>query len=312
MVSVAESPLVVIAGPTGSGKSALALRVAHEFHGEIVNCDSVQMFRYFDIGSAKLSVAEREGIPHHLIDVVTPDQLYTAGDYSRDGRAVLADITSRGKLPIVTGGTGFYLRALLEGLVEVPPRDEELRARLVQRKPGSLHRLLSRFDPASAARIHANDSNKLIRALEVSLTARMPLSEIFARGRDPLVGYRAIKFALGPSREQLYQRLDERSTALFDNGIVEETQRILALGYPSTSKPFESLGYKQALDLISGRLSREEAIAETQMHTRRYSKRQITWFRREKDITWLLGFGADTTIQAAVRDELATRLSIIE
>jgi tRNA dimethylallyltransferase len=305
MESVAEHPLIIIAGPTGSGKSALALHVAHRFDGEVVNCDSVQIYRHFDIGSAKLSVEEREGIPHHLIDVAGPDELFTAGDYCRVGRAALSDIAARGKVPIVAGGTGLYLRALLDGLVEGPARDEELRTRLSARKAGSLHRLLSRLDPVSAARIHANDSNKLIRAMEISLKERTPLSEVFARGRDPLVGFRALKFALDPPRAELYRRLDERSAALFDLGIIEEVRGILARGFPPSSKPFEALGYKQAIDLIEGRLTLEEAVAATQIRTRQYAKRQLTWFRREKDMVWLAGFGGDSEIQASVRDRVA-------
>ena len=207
------NPLIVIVGPTGSGKSDLALRIAEEYGGEIINCDSIQLYRYLNIGSAKLPVEERRGIPHHLIDVLDPDEIFTAGEYARRARAILAEMTSRGRLPIVAGGTGFYLRALLEGLFQGPARDEALRSRLAQRegkKPGSLHRLLRRFDREAALRIHSNDVPKVVRALEVCLLTRRPMTELFREGRDALEGYRTFKAALFPDREVLGARLDER------------------------------------------------------------------------------------------------------
>ncbi len=300
--NAATHPLVVIAGPTGSGKSALALQLAGEFCGEVVNCDSVQIYRHFDIGSAKLPESERRGIPHHLIDIAAPDELFTAGDYSRLARAALLEITARGNLPIVVGGTGFYLRALLEGLFEGPPRDQPLRDRLAGRekkRPGSLHKLLARLDPDSAARIHANDHNKLIRALEVILATRRPLTEMFARGRDPLAGYNVMKFGLNPPRDQLYRRIERRSQAMYDQGLVEETRAILAMGYTLQCKPFESLGYAEALRVIQGEMTPEQAVAATAMATRRYAKRQWTWFRREKDMLWIDSFGDDAAATAA-------------
>src|SRR5688572_2916347 len=237
-MEVKERSLLVVAGPTGSGKSALALRLAEAFQGEIVNCDSVQVFRYFDIGAAKLSLAARHGIPHHLIDAADPLELFTAGDYARLARKALTEISARGRLPIVAGGTGFYLRALLEGLFEGPVRDEALRARLAARKPGSLHRLLRHFDPVAAARIHENDTNKVMRALEVILKARRPLTELFATGRDALTGYRVIKVALDPPREELYARIERRVVEMFEGGLLEETRAILERGYPPSAKPF--------------------------------------------------------------------------
>ncbi|MEZ5357033.1 MAG: tRNA (adenosine(37)-N6)-dimethylallyltransferase MiaA [Bryobacteraceae bacterium] len=288
------SPLIVVAGPTGSGKSHLALALAREFDGEIVNADSVQVYKYFDIGSAKLSEGERHGIPHHLLDVASPDEVFTAGDYARAARQALTGINARAHLPIVAGGTGFYIRALLEGLFEGPPRDEALRTRMAareQRQPGSLHRWLARFDPLAAGRIHAHDVNKTMRALEVLLRTGRPVSELHAGGRDALTGYRRLMLVLNPPREQLYERIEARSAAMFDRGLVEETQSILARGYARTCKPFESLGYAQALGVIEGRMSREQAVAETAMLTRRYAKRQWTWFRKERDAVWLDSFG---------------------
>jgi tRNA dimethylallyltransferase len=294
--------LVAVAGPTGSGKSDLALFVAENFNGEVVNCDSLQVFRHFDIGTAKLPVAQRRGIPHHLIDIVSPNELFTAGDYARRARAVLADISARGKLPVVAGGTGFYLRALLDGLFEGPSRDAALRERLAARearRPGSLHGLLRRFDGATAARIHAHDVPKVTRALEVCLLTRRPAAELFAAGRSALAGYRVLKLGLLPDRDELYRRLDERCARMFAEGLVEEVRHILALGFAPTCKPFESHGYRQALQLIAGELSPRDAVFYAQRNTRNYAKRQITWFRREPGLEWVRAFGDTAEARAA-------------
>ena len=288
-------------GPTGSGKSELALRIAEKFNGEIVNCDSLQVFRWFDIGTAKLPPSEQRGIPHHLIGIVDPDALFTAGEFARLAGETIAAISARGRLPILAGGTGFYLRALLDGLFAGPTRDEPLRARLAERerrRPGSLHRLLSRFDRETAARIHARDVPKVTRALEVCLLTRRPVSELFRRGREGLKGYRTLKLGLLPDRDALYARLDERCARMFAGGLVEEAQAILAMGFPATAKPFESHGYKQALQMLAGELSPRDALFYAQRNTRNYAKRQITWFRREQDLVWLKGFGEDPAIAA--------------
>jgi len=295
-------PLVAVVGPTGSGKSELALAIAEEFNGEIVNCDSLQVFRHFDIGTAKLRIDERRGIPHHLIDVASPDELFTAGEFPRTAREAIAGITGRGRLPVVAGGTGFYLRALLDGLFAGPSRDQTLRDRLARRevrRKGSLHRLLARLDPGAAARIHANDVPKVTRALEVCLLTRRPVTELFQEGRGSLTGYRALKLGLLPDRDELYARLDARCTAMFAGGLVEEVQKILALGFAPTVKPFESHGYRQALQMIHGELSPRDAVFYAQRNTRHYAKRQITWFRREAGLVWLKGF-ADQVREEAV------------
>jgi tRNA dimethylallyltransferase len=289
-----ELPLVAVAGPTGSGKSELALRLAEEFNGEIVNCDSLQVFRYFDIGTAKLPPDERRGIPHHLIDIVDPDDLFTAGEYARLARGAIAGISARGKLPIVAGGTGFYLRALLDGLFEGPSRNQPLRDRLAARearRPGSLHRLLTRFDATAASRIHSNDIPKVTRALEVCLVTRRPVSELFQEGRDGLRGYRTVKLGLLPDRDVLYPRLDARCAWMFENGLVQEVRGILERGFATSCKPFESHGYKQTLQHLNGELNLREAIFYAQRNTRNYAKRQLTWFRREAGLVWIKGFG---------------------
>ncbi|MEN6601924.1 MAG: tRNA (adenosine(37)-N6)-dimethylallyltransferase MiaA [Bryobacteraceae bacterium] len=295
------SPLVAVVGPTGTGKSELALRIADEFHGEVVNCDSLQLYRYFDIGTAKLPLEERRGIPHHLLDILDPDETFSAGEFARRARATLREIASRGELPVVVGGTGFYLRALLEGLFAGPERDEALRERLIERerrRPGSLHKLLGRFDPGSLQRIHERDVQKTIRALEVCLAARRPMSQMFAGGREPLEGFRVLKLGLDPPRQDLYRRLDDRCKYMFEHGLLEEVQSILARGFAASGKPFESVGYKQALQLLRGELTLNEAIESAQRNTRRYAKRQWTWFRKERELQWLSGFGAEEATQA--------------
>jgi tRNA dimethylallyltransferase len=296
---VPERPLVAVAGPTGSGKSELALRLAKKFHGEIVNCDSLQVYRHFDIGTAKLPPDEHRGIPHHLIDIVNPDELFTAGEFARLGQQAVVEISNRGRLPIVAGGTGFYLRALVEGLFPGPARDQPLRDRLAareRRRPGSLHRLLRRFDRETAARIHANDVPKVMRALEVCLLARRPASELFRTGRDGLRGFRVLKLGLLPDRDALYERLDRRCAQMFESGLVDEVRHILSLGFQRTSKPFEAMGYKQTLQVLEGELSPRDAIFYAQRNTRQYAKRQITWFRREPGLVWLRGFGEELAI----------------
>jgi len=289
--------LPIVLGPTGSGKSELGLRIAAELGGEIVNCDSLQVYRGFDIGTAKVPIGERRGIPHHLIDIVEPAALFTAGDYLREARAVLEEIAARGRIPVVVGGTGFYLRALLEGLFAGPGRDEMLRLQREQRRPGGLHRILSRLDHTAASRIHPNDKNKTIRALEVRLLARQPMSTLFTEGRPALTGFIPFKIGLHPERSALYARLDARTAAMFERGLITEVQQLLARGVPREAKPFESLGYKQTLLVLDGQLTVEQAIQSTQMETRHYAKRQVTWFRKEADVLWLDGFGDAPAIQ---------------
>jgi tRNA dimethylallyltransferase len=292
--------LPIVLGPTASGKSELAIHIALAIAGEIVNCDSMQIYRRFDIGTAKVPLSARRGVPHHLIDVADPGQVFTAGEYARVARDILGQIAARGRTAVVVGGTGFYLRALLEGLFPGPARDEKLRDRLDRReqnRPGSLHRILSRLDPVAAARIHPNDKNKIIRALEVRLLEKKPMSELFDRGRQPLTGFQPIKIGLNPPRSLLYQRLDARAVDIFEQGLIDEVRGLLAAGVPRSAKPFESLGYKEALGVIEGRITPEQALTATQLETRRYAKRQLTWFRKEHEVHWLFGFGEESAVQ---------------
>lgn len=286
-----DLPMICIVGPTGAGKSSLALRLALVFSGEIVNCDSLQLYRGFDIGSAKTPVAERLGVPHHLLDALEADFVFSAGDYSREARAVLREITGRGRLPVVTGGTGFYLRALLDGLPPLPVRDDALRERLMQREPAALHRILQRIEPSAAARIHAQDTQKLIRALEIRLLTGRALPDR-AEG-TPLSGYRVLQIGLAPEREKLVEAITRRTRCMFETGLVEEVRGLLASGLSGNEKPFEALGYKQVLQHLMGQLSEAEAITATEIGTRQYAKRQMTWFRRDPSVRWINGFGSE-------------------
>jgi tRNA dimethylallyltransferase len=287
-----DEPLaVLLLGPTGSGKTALSLALGERFGGEIVSCDSVAVYRGMDLGTAKPTKEEQARLPHHLIDVADPDQPFTAGEYSRQARALLQQIASRGRLPIVTGGTGLYLRALTEGLFAGPERQDGLRDRLQKSRmkhgEGWLHRLLQRLDPASAARIHPNDAAKLIRAIEVCLAAHRPLSEV--QGRDPLVGFRLLRIGLNPPRPALYDRLNRRAAAMFTSGVIEETRALLDRYGPV--KALDSLGYRQALTVLNGTESLPHAVAAAQQGHRNYAKRQLTWFRREPEVHWIEAFG---------------------
>jgi tRNA dimethylallyltransferase len=295
-----EPLLVVVLGPTASGKTALSLALAERFHGEIVNCDSVAMYREFEIGTAKPDAAERARAPHHLLDFVGPADYMTAGEYGRKARQVLEEIKQRSRLPVVVGGTGLYLRALLDGLSPGPQRSEELRERLREKAENKgasyLLRVLQRMDRDAAAKIHANDLPKLIRAIEICLGSRQKMTEMWKQGRDALQGFRILRIGLNPERDALYLRINERARKMFEGGLVEETRRLLRK-YGEAAWPLGSLGYKQAAQLIRGEIDEASALQAAQQAHRNYAKRQMTWFRREPGVSWLAGFGDEATIQ---------------
>lgn len=284
---------ILILGPTGSGKTALSLALGERFGGEIISCDSVAVYRGMDLGSAKPSAEEQRRLPHHLIDVANPDQPFTAGEYSRQARAALRQIAKRDHVPIVTGGTGLYLHALIDGLHLAPIRQEQTRAALTRghekHGPGWLHNMLTELDPESAKRIHANDTPKLIRALEILYATGKPLSIVFAVPKDPLTGFRLLRIWLNPPRQALYDRLNRRAAAMFNAGLVEETRGLLERY--GRVKALDALGYRQAMAVIDGAASTEEAVAQAQQGHRNYAKRQLTWFRREPDVHWIEDFG---------------------
>jgi tRNA dimethylallyltransferase len=309
----AQDPLVVVLlGPTGSGKTALSLAIAAHSAGEIVNCDSVAVYRELDSGTAKPSREERTHAPHHLFDIVAPTEPMTAGEYARRARQVLAEIRDREHLPIVVGGTGLYLRALLDGLFAGPERSETLRAHLRERAThrGSLylHRVLARMDRKAAAKIHSNDTAKLIRAIEVCLAARKPMTELWQQGRDPLTGFRVLRIGLDPDRQVLYERINRRAAEMFDYGLVEETGALLER-YGNIGGPLDSLGYRQAAELLDGKVTREQAIAAAQQGHRNYAKLQMTWFRREPEVHWLHGFGDDLATVSQALDLVSQQVS---
>ncbi|HEV2489734.1 MAG TPA: tRNA (adenosine(37)-N6)-dimethylallyltransferase MiaA [Candidatus Acidoferrales bacterium] len=293
----AQRRLVVILGPTATGKSALAINLAEQLGGEVVACDSTQVYRHFDIGTGKVPAKQQRGIPHHLVDLVEPDEVFTAGEYRRRAIQVLDDVSRRGKLPIMTAGTGLYLRALLEGLADAPERSEELRARLRERlaKRGAeyLHRLLEKLDPEAASKIAQRDAQKAIRAIEVCVLSGERVSKLHRRGKAGLQGYAVTKIGLMPPRDALYARIDLRVQEMLDAGWLGEVRRLVGTGVRPTAKPFTFLGYAQLLSHLQGNLDLKAAIRETQQATRRYAKRQITWFRREKDVHWIQWFGDD-------------------
>jgi len=307
-------PIIAIVGPTASGKSELGLYLAEQFSGEIVNYDSVQIFRHLNIGTAKPSLEERERVPHHMIDMCEPAEIFTAGDYQRESRRVLEDIRRRGKLPILSGGTGLYLRALTEGLFNGPTRSLFWRNRLemmIERKGRPyVHRLLKRLDPEAASRIAERDKPKVIRALEVRLETGKPLSEhLREKPRQPLMGFHVHFVGLNPSRQELCRRIDLRVSKMFEAGLVEEVRRLLSNGIPPSAKPFEAIGYRHVIADLDSRNSWERTIRIIQRDTRRYAKRQMTWFRKQSEVTWFDGPGDSPEIKNKVHRFLTPLLT---
>jgi tRNA dimethylallyltransferase len=307
------APLVVILGPTASGKSTLAVWLAERIGGEIIACDSTQLYKGFDIGTAKPSLAERRGVPHHLIDVLGPNEPATAGGYREAAIAVLDDLRRRNRVPILTVGTGLYLRALLEGLADVPQRSEQLRDRLRagrdRHSVGHLHRVLRRLDPDAANKIAASDEQKLIRAIEVCLLTKRPLTQVYREGRAPLEGWRPVKLGLQPPRTELYEKIHARTDSMLARGWLDEVRGLMNSGFGDAAKPFDFIGYRELRDVTRGEMQLAEAQAAIQQTTRRYAKRQITWFRREAGVQWLDGFGDSAKVQAAALEHVTQSLN---
>jgi tRNA dimethylallyltransferase len=294
--------LVAIVGPTASGKSSLGMRVARELGGEIVVCDSTQVYRGFDIGTSKPSESEQKSVRHHLIDLLEPDELFTAGVYRERAIEVLADLRERGRLPVMTVGTGLYMRALIDGFSDTPVRSEEVRTRLrtsaARHGADYLHRALRRIDSVAAARIGPRDEPKLMRAIEISLLAGKPVSEVQSARRQKLEGFRVIKIGLMPPRTALYERIERRTVEMMDRGWLAEVRELTAKGISPAAKPFSFIGYGDLRAHLEGKHKLPAVVASIQQATRRYAKRQVTWFRPEKDVKWFEGFGDDAKLSA--------------
>jgi tRNA dimethylallyltransferase len=290
--------LVAIIGPTSSGKSRLAFAAAQVLDGEIVNCDSMQMYRMLEIGTAKPTPQQRAEIPHHLYDLLDPQEYFGAGRYMVEARKVCREISDRGKTPFVVGGTGLYLKALLEGVFEGPGRSQEIRERLQrigeQKGLDYLYRLLARKDPAAAERIEPADEVRIVRSLEIYMLTGQPISQLQPQ-RDPLKSLSVLKVGLRLPRPILYDRINRRVSRMFQSGLLDEVRQLLAEGYRPDCKGFEALGYRHAVAVLDGDLSQEEAIEKTQTETRRYAKRQMTWFRQEKEVHWIEGPGEEAS-----------------
>jgi tRNA dimethylallyltransferase len=305
-------PLVSILGPTATGKSALGIAIAERFNGEIINCDSTAVYRGFDIGTDKVPVVERRGIPHHLIDIADPTDEYTAAQFARDAAAAVADMHARGKLPILVGGTGFYYRALTRGLFPGPGKDAELRARLERIAAGrgveSLHRMVSRVDPESGARIQARDLKRLVRALEVYFQTGKPLTAHFEETVSPLppdvrIGAIALRMPAPWLAERLARRVDEQFAA----GLMDEIRGLLAAGVPAEARPFGGLVYRQAMEYLKGVRDEASTRALIAQENRKYARRQLIWFRKEPNLVWFDGPGTNAEVQDSVIRELTAR-----
>jgi tRNA dimethylallyltransferase len=287
--------LIAILGPTATGKSALGIALARRFGGEIVSCDSTAVYRGFDIGTDKVPLAEQGGVPHHLVDVADPTDEYSAARYAREAAAAVRDISARGRLPIVVGGTGLYYRALTRGFFPGPARDTPLRARLDRiadrRGPERLHRLLARVDPPSAARIQPRDRKRLVRALEVYLITGRPLTELFADTESPLPEYEVVAFALRIQAEETALRVARRVDEQFERGLLDEIRGLLASGVPPTAHPFTGLVYRQALEQLQGVRGERETRELIVRENRRYARRQLIWFRKEPNLRWIHAAG---------------------
>ena len=302
-----QQPVIAVIGPTASGKSALGIELALRFGGEIINCDSVQVYRGIEIATAKVPLGERRGVPHHLIDFVPPDVNYTAGEWAREAAARIEEIEARRRIALIVGGTGLYLRALRQPFFSGPPTDEPLRRRLTaireRRGPIWLHKILRRLDPQTAAKLQARDWARVQRALEVRLQTGRSISEqqLTDRPSPPAFASRIRIMALNPDRAALYHRIDERTEIHFRAGLVAEVARLLEEGFSARSNALGAHGYRRVVEFLRGeRRGLQDAIEQTKLDVRHYAKRQLTWFRREPGVEWFDGFGDESEIQERV------------
>jgi len=280
--------VITITGPTASGKSSIAVDLAEEFKGEIVSADSMQVYRYMDIGTAKPTMDERRGITHHMLDVVDPDEEFNTSIYRSMAEPIIKDIESNGKLCFVVGGTGLYIKTLLGGLLNIPPHDPEIRNKLNsewnESGPIFLHDRLKSLDPESSKKIHPNDRTRVIRALEIITLTKKPLSSLVQKHRFQENPFKALKICLNRERSELYQRINDRSVKMIEAGLISEVENLLKNGYTGDLKPLKSLGYRHALNYIKGEWDKDEAVLRLQTDTRRYAKRQMTWFRADQEM----------------------------
>lgn len=300
-----ETPVIAVVGPTASGKSALGIAIALALKGEIINCDSVQVYQGIEIATAKVPFEERQGVPHHLIDFVPPHVNYTAGEWARDAEKTIEEIESRNRVPILVGGTGFYLRALRHPFFPSPPTNEELRRRLneirEQHGPEHLYRILQRLDPPTAKQLFPRDWPRVQRGIEVVLQTGRPMSAQKHHRPEPHESALRLRvIALNPPRERLYQRINERTDAHFAAGLVAEVNGLLAQGVPAESNALGAHGYRRVVEYLQGKRDLASAIEQTKLDVRHYAKRQLTWFRREPGVEWYEGFGEDGELQDRV------------
>jgi len=305
-----EYPLIGIVGPTASGKSALAVCLARRLGGEIVNCDAMQVYRGLDVGTAKVGPEIRAEIPHHLLDVVAVSQRFSAGQFQDLARQALEEIRNRRRWPVLAGGTGFYLRTMLYGIFEGPGRDEALRDRLKRirerRGPEVLHRILGRRDPEAARRIAPRDFQRVCRALEVARATGRPFTEHFGTSERPLTGFTPRIYCLDVPRPELHDRITRRVADMLAGGLVDEVRGLLASGIAPDAKGLEAIGYRQVMEHLSGGMTWLELARRIEVDTRRYAKRQMTWFRKERGLIPVAGAGDDPAVQALVFDDIAS------
>jgi len=305
-----ESPVIAIVGPTASGKSTLGIEVALQLNGEIINCDSVQVYQEIQIATAKVPLEERQGVPHHLIDFVSPNVNYTAGEWAREAAQKIEEIENRGRVPLLVGGTGFYLRALRQPFFVSPRTDESLRQRLTRIRerhgPEHLHRLLNRIDPRAAEQLFPRDWPRVQRAIEVFLQTGRSIVDQQPQRPEPHESARRLRIlALNPPRAELYQRINERTEEHFRAGLVDEVRDLLDRGFSPLSNALGAHGYRRVVEYLQGLRDLESAIEQTRLDVRHYAKRQLTWFRHEAGVEWFDGFGEENRILESVLENLA-------